>query len=57
MPKNAKYNCKYCAGKTCCVDHICSNCKEKLEVVKRIKSLLATLQKAEKSIFKKEKKL
>lgn len=35
-----KYNCKYCQGRTASPREICSNCKEKVDVIARIFAML-----------------
>lgn len=41
----AKSNCRYCSGRP--VKAICANCREKLEIVRRIKAMLDSLLKEE----------
>ena len=48
MPRYTKYNCKYCAAKTCSAGAVCINCKEKLTVISRIMKFLADYEKTTK---------
>ena len=45
MGKYTRYTCKYCAAKTSLPASVCTNCKEKLTVLGRIKAFLASCEK------------